>query len=103
LKNVDYFLTFAAAKVHVFRELVTGLVTDLATLGTDPVLALPLRNSMYLSRGLVYKLYLLVTVTMATYNALNGTVRSIIQHTFLITTGMVQAWGGHFVTPLKRR
>ena len=36
-----------------FFALVTGLVTDLDSLVTDPVLALALRNRMYLSRGLV--------------------------------------------------
>ena len=36
----------------VFFVLVTGLVTDLDSLMTNPVLALALRNSMYLSEGL---------------------------------------------------
>jgi hypothetical protein len=37
----------------VFFVFVTGLVTDLDSLVTDPVLALALRNRMYLSGGLV--------------------------------------------------
>ncbi len=36
-----------------FLALVTGLVTDLNSLVTDPVLALALRNRVYLSRELV--------------------------------------------------
>jgi hypothetical protein len=40
-------------KVSVFLALVTGLVTDLDSLVTDPVLALALRNRMYLSGRLV--------------------------------------------------
>jgi hypothetical protein len=36
-----------------FLALVTGLVTDLDSLVTDPVLALALRNRMYPSGGLV--------------------------------------------------
>ena len=47
------FLTYEPHKVSFFLVLVTGLMTDLDSLVTDPKLALALRNSMYLSRGLV--------------------------------------------------
>ncbi len=53
LKINDPFLTYEPPKVSVFLALVTGLVTDLDSLVTDPVLALALRNRMYLSGGLV--------------------------------------------------
>ena len=46
-------LYYRPPKVSVFLALVTGLVTDLDSLVTDPVLALALRNRMYLSGGLV--------------------------------------------------
>ena len=49
----DPFLTYDPPKVSVFLALVTELVTDLDSLVTDPVLALALRNRMYLSGGLV--------------------------------------------------
>jgi hypothetical protein len=42
----DPFLTYEPPKVSVLFVLVTGLVTDLASLVTDPVLALILSNSM---------------------------------------------------------
>ncbi len=49
----DPFLTYDPPKVSVFLAKVTELVTDLDSLVTDPVLALALRNRMYLSGGLV--------------------------------------------------
>jgi hypothetical protein len=49
----DPFLTYEPPKVSVFLALAKGLVTDLDSLVTDPVLALALRNRMYLSGGLV--------------------------------------------------
>jgi hypothetical protein len=49
---------------------VTGLVTDLASLVTDPVLAIVLRNSMYLSgesvKEHIHAYIPLVTFTLAT-------------------------------------
>jgi len=53
LKKNDPFLTYEPPKVSVFLVLVTGLVTDLASLVTDHVLALILSNSMYLRRELI--------------------------------------------------
>jgi hypothetical protein len=49
----DPFFTYEPPKVSFFLALVTGLVTDLDSLVTDPVLALARRNRMYLSGGLV--------------------------------------------------
>ena len=53
LKKNDPFLTYEPPKVSVFLALVTGLMTDLDSLVTDPVLALALRNRVYLRGGLV--------------------------------------------------
>jgi hypothetical protein len=53
LKKNGPFLTNEPPKVSVFLALVTGLMTALDSLVTDPVLALALRKRMYLSGGLV--------------------------------------------------
>ena len=53
LKKNDPFLTYEPPKVSVFFVLVTGLVTQVASLVIDPLLAFLLRISMYLSRILV--------------------------------------------------
>jgi hypothetical protein len=53
LKKNDPFLTYEPPKVSVFLVIVTGLVTQLASLVNDPLLAFLLRISMYLSRILV--------------------------------------------------
>jgi hypothetical protein len=52
LKNMTPSLPMNPPK-SAFLSLVTGLVTDLDSLVTDPVLALALRNRKYLSGGLV--------------------------------------------------
>jgi hypothetical protein len=41
LKKNDHFHTRGDSKVNIFCVLVTELVTDLFSLGTDPVLVLP--------------------------------------------------------------
>ncbi len=53
LKKMTPSLPMNPPKSAFFLALVTGLVTDLDSLVTDPVLALALRNRMYLSEGLV--------------------------------------------------
>ena len=64
------FLTYEPPKVSVFLALVTGLVTDLDSLVTDPVLALALRNRMYLSSGWPCNIYLHIYKVFECHNML---------------------------------
>ena len=61
LKKNDPFLTYEHPKVSVFFVIVTVLVTQLASLVIDPLLAFLLRISMYLGRILVCNIYMVIS------------------------------------------